>query len=35
MKIMYPGVSPVIEHYQASRNVHRKMNQNNNFVLRR
>ena len=35
MKMMYPGVSPVIEHYQESRNVHRKMNSNPNFRLRR
>jgi len=35
MKMMYPGTSPVIEHYQESRNVHKKMNQNSNFRLRR
>jgi len=35
MKTMYPGVKPVIEHYQESRNVHKKMNQNSNFRIRR
>lgn len=35
MKLMYPRTSPVIEHYQESRNVHRKSNQNSNFRIRR
>ena len=35
MKTMYPGVSPVIEHYQESRNVHRNTNQNPSYRLRR
>ena len=34
MKTMYPGTSPVIEHYQESRNVHRNTNQNRNFRIR-
>jgi hypothetical protein len=35
MKMMYPGTSPVIEHYQESRNVHKNMNQNPSFRIRR
>lgn len=35
MKMMYPGVSPVVEHYQESRNVHKNMNQNPSFRIRR
>lgn len=35
MKTMYPGVRPVIEHYQESRNVHRNTNQKSNFRIRR
>lgn len=34
-KKMFPGVSPVIEHFQESRNVHKSSNQNRNFRLRR
>lgn len=34
MKMMYPGVSPVIEHYQESRNVHR-VSSSNNLRIRR
>jgi hypothetical protein len=34
MKTMYPGISPVIEHYQESRNVHRNTNQNRSFRVR-
>ena len=34
MKTMYPGTSPVIEHYQESRNVNRPTNQNRNFRVR-
>jgi hypothetical protein len=35
MKIMYPGIPPVIEHYQESRNVHRRLNQKSNFGIKR
>jgi hypothetical protein len=35
MKIMYPKTIPVIEHYQESRNVHKKMNSKQNFRVRR
>jgi hypothetical protein len=34
MKTMYPGTSPVIEHYQESRNINRPTNQNRNFRIR-
>lgn len=34
-KKMFPGVTPVIEHFQESRNVHKSSNQNRNFRLRR
>ncbi len=34
-KAMYPGVLPVIEHYQESRNVHRNLNQKGNYRLKR
>lgn len=32
---MYPGLNPVIEHYQESRNVHKSPNQNPSFRIRR
>jgi hypothetical protein len=34
-KIMYPGLHPIIEHYQASREVHKNTNQNPSFRIRR
>lgn len=34
-KKMFPGVSPVIEHFQESRKAHKSPNQNRNFRLRR
>ena len=34
-KKMFPGLKPVIEHYQESRNVHRKSNQNPTYRVRR
>jgi len=33
-RTMFPGIQPVIEHYQESRNVHRPTNQNRNFRVR-
>ena len=35
MKMMYPETSPVIEHYQESRNVHKISNHNRNSRIRR
>ena len=32
---MYPNISPVVEHFQESRNVHKSLNQNPGFRLRR
>lgn len=34
-KTMYPGLFPVIEHFQASREVHRNTNQKSNLRIRR
>jgi hypothetical protein len=33
-RAMFPGVRPVIEHYQESRNINRPKNQNRNFRVR-
>jgi hypothetical protein len=32
---MFPGLKPVIEHFQESRNIHKKTNQNRSFRVRR
>ena len=32
---MYPGLNPVIEHFQASREIHKSPNQNPSFRIRR